>query len=898
MKAAQGGRPLVFNRRTLKTAHTLVGEVRQTNAQSSGSAIFSPRLAPGHFHPPAPRTAVNWYFTGILHHGRMSPTCTMNTLSTIRWAWLLSLNLSAAEPLPGANPADHLPPHIQRITWFGERADWSHDGQRLLFLSKTFGDALEIDLTTRGVRNLTAHYPHHGYTRALYLANGDILLSGPEAFDPKRPGEARTQCFLYVLDKNLSRPAQPLGTKCSEGPAVSRKRMHLAWTHVAAEYPQEMPPGSSRMQEADLVYENGQPRLVHQRLIIGSRDLPFACTLETQNFRPPQETELTFSAYGYQGTEVCGIDLASGKITNYSQAPGQYDEPEGIFPDGQFTLVECDRQNHLGAGHIDLWKLKLDGSGQSERLTYFSDYPGFKASNPVVRDDGQQIAFQLAMSRDAAGVGYGIFVLDLAKREPAAAQSPARSAAAGPAALLNEQRMLMVNGRPRFILGLYEHPQEEAVLKEAVAAGFNLFQCAPETSALDRIHRLGALAWVNLGGALDLSEEAASRRQRLTETVQRLGNHPALLVWEGPDEILWNNWWVNMEQIRPELDAMRAVAEGKPGWETLSRQARDFFERGLYADFEKARAEFWLKSGQPSPHAGIRIDDAPARVRQRASGITAGIQLVRELDARHVIWLNHAPRNSLADLRLYNQEADMAGCDIYPAPANLAVGHSDLPDLGLTAVGAYTERMRQAAPGKACAMVLQGFGWRDLRKQISEHETAVGIGRRPTWAESRFMAYEAIIHGANAILYWGTAYLKPVEDDGSPTKGRPRLWSGLLRVVQELRALEPALVAPPLPPPSVRQAETCGSIDGHGILCSLRSVGDDFVLLVVNETGDGLRFSLANLPAKLAGRTLHRLYSPEEHRLSGREFSDGIRPREVHVYATSRRFEDPALKSQ
>ena len=83
-------------------------------------------------------------------------------------------------------------------------------------------------------------------------------------------------------------------------------------------------------------------------MVLESRDLPFRCTLEAQNFRPPDERELTFSAYGHDGTEVCGVDLASGKVTNYSKAPDQYDEPEGIFPDGKFTLVECDRANHAG----------------------------------------------------------------------------------------------------------------------------------------------------------------------------------------------------------------------------------------------------------------------------------------------------------------------------------------------------------------------------------------------------------------------------------------------------------------------------------------------------------------------------------------------------------------------
>ena len=313
------------------------------------------------------------------------------------------------------NPAEHLPRWITRLTRFGERADWSHDGKKILFLEKTYGDVFEVDVVGKIIRPVTHHYHHLGYTRALYLANGDILLSGPEAFDPKNPHVSREQCFLYVLDKSLTKPPVALGTKCSEGPAVSRRRMHIAWTHVSAQYPEELPAGASRMLEADIVYENGKPGLANQRVIVESRELPFKCTLETQNFRPPDEKELTFSAYGHQGTDVCGIDLSTKKVTNYSNAPDQYDEPEGIFPDGRFTLVECDRQNRKGSGYVDLWKLKLDGSGQLERLTFFSDAPGYKASNGVISDDGRFLAFQMAKAKDPAGVGYGIFVYEFAK---------------------------------------------------------------------------------------------------------------------------------------------------------------------------------------------------------------------------------------------------------------------------------------------------------------------------------------------------------------------------------------------------------------------------------------------------------------------------------------------------
>ena len=328
-----------------------------------------------------------------------------------------SLPTPAAAPgvEPDASPADNLPAHIRRLTTFGERADWSRDGKRILFVEKTFGDVYEVEVATGKLRLLTAHYPHAGYTRALYLVNGDILLSGPEVFDPKKPGPSRTQCFLSVLDRSGTKPPMPLGTKCSEGPAVSRGRLHIAWTHVRDQYPDELPAGASRMQEADLVYEDGKPKLTNQRLILDSRDLPFKCTLETQNFVPPVEKQLTFSAYGYQGTEVCVVDLETKQVINLTNSPDEYDEPEGVFPDGKFTLVECDKQNKRGWQHIDLWKLRLDGGGYVQRLTHFSDYPGFKASNPVVSDDGQFMAFQMAKTTDQAGVGYGIFVYDLEK---------------------------------------------------------------------------------------------------------------------------------------------------------------------------------------------------------------------------------------------------------------------------------------------------------------------------------------------------------------------------------------------------------------------------------------------------------------------------------------------------
>ncbi len=318
------------------------------------------------------------------------------------------------------NPAENLPAHITRLTWFGQRADWSHNGKKVLFLAKTFGDVYEVEVATGIITPVTHHYYHEGYVRALYLSNGDILLSGAPEFRAEDPLPSRnSEAELWVLDKSLKKPPVRLNMKCSEGPAVSRKNLRIAWRVDSEDYPDKLEKGTHQMWMADIQYRDGIPELVNSRMILDNRDLPFRCYPEPQNFRPPDEKELIFSAYEYQGTEVMGLDLESGELVNYSKAPDQYDEPEGIFPDGAYTLVECDHHRppdiETGMRNIDIYKLALDGSGNTVRLTHFNDFPGGKSSNPVVSDDGKYMAFQLARTTDMAGVGYGIFIYDFSK---------------------------------------------------------------------------------------------------------------------------------------------------------------------------------------------------------------------------------------------------------------------------------------------------------------------------------------------------------------------------------------------------------------------------------------------------------------------------------------------------
>jgi hypothetical protein len=76
--------------------------------------------------------------------------------------------------------------------------------------------------------------------------------------------------------------------------------------------------------------------------------------------------------------------------------------------------VETDRHDAgKGYKHIDIYKLALDGSANYERITWFNREDIYKASNPVVSDDGHYIAFQVPKVAQIAGVGQGIYILDL-----------------------------------------------------------------------------------------------------------------------------------------------------------------------------------------------------------------------------------------------------------------------------------------------------------------------------------------------------------------------------------------------------------------------------------------------------------------------------------------------------
>jgi len=207
----------------------------------------------------------------------------------------------------------------------------------------------------------------------------------------------------------------PLEHKISEGVAVSRTRMKIAWSNTNDQYPDLLAPGESVIYTADVTYKDGVPMLVNKKEVVKSASRE--CTLEAQDFRN-DDSELIYTCYrAPHYADVMGVDLKTGKTTTYRKLAGEYNEVEGISPDGKWTLVESSRDqgpDHQDSNHIDLWKLTLEpGSTNYIRMTRWGDYDGYKASNPVVSPDGKWFAFQSARTNEPAGVGHGIFLFGL-----------------------------------------------------------------------------------------------------------------------------------------------------------------------------------------------------------------------------------------------------------------------------------------------------------------------------------------------------------------------------------------------------------------------------------------------------------------------------------------------------
>jgi hypothetical protein len=404
---------------------------------------------------------------------------------------------------------------------------------------------------------------------------------------------------------------------------------------------------------------------------------------------------------------------------------------------------------------------------------------------------------------------------------------------------LDDDGMLVVEGKRIFVLGSYWNPQTPTGLAELRQAGFNLVHSGADRASLDAIADQNLLAWIPLGARI--SPKNTEQELQLETFVRSLLDHPALAVWEVPDEALWNQWYSRDQQLAAARDTLKKVIHEQEKAGNLSSEFKDLFHEEARA---RARAD-WVTAEKldrkirehleaPTQNSAIQMSRAPAAAEKLRQQLLRGYHLLHRVDGRPV-WMNYAPRNTIKDLEQYAEAADIVGCDIYPVPTRHSTGHSDLANQKLSSVGDYTKRFLQLEGDRPVWMVLQGFGWRDIHEQAEDATDEVG--RRPTPQESRFMLYDAIVRGARGVLYWGVNYAQEP----------PKFWDELKQVVHEAAALGDVWAARDAElQPKVTFGPTMGSVDRPPRALA-KQLGDQYYLLVVNEHSSGLAVRLEGL---------------------------------------------------
>jgi hypothetical protein len=366
-----------------------------------------------------------------------------------------------------------------------------------------------------------------------------------------------------------------------------------------------------------------------------------------------------------------------------------------------------------------------------------------------------------------------------------------------------------------FPIGWYELPEKDADLQELADSGVNLVRCG-DRSALDRADRVKLLGWVPLSVQQGATPEL---RQQIASVV----DHPALAVWEGPDEIVWT--------FTAYSFLLKQVGVHRDDW---------YGQRPNAVKYAESQAAIILPK------------------------MREGIELVRSLDSKHrPFWMNEAADSDLRYVRGYANVVEAIGCDYYPVRSS---------EFDLRSIGRMVDRWKAVGRDKPVWMVLQAFSWHPLNPERKR--------RYPHFSESRYMAYNAITHGAQGLLYWGANMI----DD-------PAFRQSMYTLMSELAMLQPFLTGKEVADFGVSVIKDLNEPAGIGVRAIARQVGDDVLVILVNE--DDHRHLAVDVQglSRWNDRTLFELYGADEVPVDRGNIPIRMRPLEVKLYCTARRFE-------
>jgi hypothetical protein len=268
----------------------------------------------------------------------------------------------------------------------------------------------------------------------------------------------------------------------------------------------------------------------------------------------------------------------------------------------------------------------------------------------------------------------------------------------------------------------------------------------------------------------------------------------------------------------------------------------------------------------PDTGLGIwRSTDEPQLRNIPASSLSYAYSTLRALDPDHLAAIVEAASGTAAELSPYSAVTDIHGVDVYPVTYRQ-------PNPSLTVVGQRVSLMASITPDHAVTETLQ----------ICTHasDDPLGSGRFvvPTAAQERFMAYDAIMHGARGLFFFGGDNPHCFSGSDGELGWNWSYWQTLGPIVQQLgpeSQLYPALIAPKT---GINLKTT-----GTGInTISRTTAGGDIWVLTENRSPTKTHGVISGLPAGVSSVVAYP--SGAAVAVTNRSLSVSLDPWGVRVY--------------
>jgi hypothetical protein len=278
--------------------------------------------------------------------------------------------------------------------------------------------------------------------------------------------------------------------------------------------------------------------------------------------------------------------------------------------------------------------------------------------------------------------------------------------------------------------------------------------------------------------------------------------------------------------------------------------------------------------------------------------------IIHETDPNHPIWLVQAPRGTMASMKRYSNCFDVGGIDIYPISYPPGVHVPFHPNKEISMVGDWTQFIKEAANGKPYWMTLQ-IAFSGVTPTAKAPDKPI---RFPSFAEERYMSYQAIINGARGLVYFGGGNATTLNDRDRALGWNWTFWNSVLRpLLKELgtdSVIEPALVAPDsklpvkcilekvpvkkLPPgdsdPAIMMVPPTPGQTAPGVEFVVRETNDAVYILAAKREGDTIQVRFTGLPTSITAKGSVMFEEPRKIPVKDGAFTDWFAPFDVHVY--------------